>query len=38
MDLVILLLSTENMQTWHDRNAFQLQNSTARCELIDMSH
>jgi hypothetical protein len=26
------------MQNWHDKNAFQLPNSTAQYELIDMLH
>jgi hypothetical protein len=26
------------MQNWHDFDAFQLPNSTAPCELMDMSH
>jgi hypothetical protein len=34
MDLPMLL----DIQSWHDYSAFQLLNSTAQCELIDMSH
>jgi hypothetical protein len=36
MDLTILLFT--DIQNWHDYNAFQLVNSTALYELIDMSH
>jgi hypothetical protein len=31
-----IILSTD-MQNWHDCIAFQLPNSTAQCELIDIS-
>jgi hypothetical protein len=35
-DLTIVL--STDIQSWRDYNAFQLPNSTARYELIDMSH
>jgi hypothetical protein len=35
MDLTIVL--STDIQNWRDYNAFQLPNSTARYELIDMS-
>jgi hypothetical protein len=36
MDLAIVLLT--DVQKWHDYSDFQRPNSTAQCELIDMSH
>jgi hypothetical protein len=35
MDLTIAL--STGIQTWHDINAVQLPNSTAQCELIEIS-
>jgi hypothetical protein len=36
MDLTIFL--STDIQNWLDYNAFQLLNSPAQCELIDVSH
>jgi hypothetical protein len=35
VDLIIVL--SADTQTWHDYNAFQLPNSTAQCEQIDVT-
>jgi hypothetical protein len=36
--MYLTIVVSTDIQNWHDYNAFQLPNSTAQYELIDMSH